>query len=213
MNNKLSISCIILIIAQTFFSCRGPVKDESKSNELASSMSFGEKYSINTKESSITWKGSMLVGTNSHTGYISISQGELNIEKGQITGGKAIVDMNTIEDENHDRENGLVDHLKAPDFFEVKKFPVSTFEFTKGVPTNGENKNVSGNLTIKGITHLVNFPAQIEIKDGIVKMNGKLVIDRTKWGVVYKSGKFYDLLADQTMSDNIEFQIKVVAKK
>jgi hypothetical protein len=44
-------------------------------------------------------------------------------------------------------------------------------------------------------------------------MNSKLVIDRTKWGIRYKSGKFYDLLADQTMSDSIVFHIKIVAKK
>ncbi|MNL63725.1 hypothetical protein D3C87_1878850 [compost metagenome] len=53
----------------------------------------------------------------------------------------------------------------------------------------------------------------MEVKDGIVKVNGKLVIDRTKWNVRYKSGKFYDLLADQTISDSIEFTIKIVAKK
>jgi hypothetical protein len=53
----------------------------------------------------------------------------------------------------------------------------------------------------------------MEVKDGIVKANGKLAIDRTKWDVRYRSGKFYDNLADQTMSDSIEFQIKIVARK
>ena len=53
----------------------------------------------------------------------------------------------------------------------------------------------------------------MEVKNGIVKANGKLVIDRTLWDVRYKSGKFYDNLADETMSDSIEFHIKIVAKK
>jgi hypothetical protein len=52
----------------------------------------------------------------------------------------------------------------------------------------------------------------MEAKDGIVEANGKLVIDRTKWNVRYKSGKFNDNLANQTMSDSIEFHMKIIAK-
>ncbi|QOG03662.1 YceI family protein [Flavobacterium sp. MDT1-60] len=217
MNNKLTINYLILIIAFSFFGCRGPVKEENKNNASASSLSLhveNEKYVvIDTKESTVTWKGSNLIGSNSHTGYVYISKGELIIENGQLMGGTAEVDMNTIEDENHGRDNGLVNHLKDPDFFDVKKFPFSTIVLTKAVSINGENKKVAGNLTIKGITHPVTFPAKMEVKNGIVKVNGKLVIDRTKWNVRYKSGKFYDLLADQTISDSIEFHIKIVAKK
>ena len=53
----------------------------------------------------------------------------------------------------------------------------------------------------------------MEVKDGIVKASGKLVIDRTKWDVRYKSGKFFDNLKDQAISDSIEFHIMIVAKK
>jgi len=137
----------------------------------------------------------------------------LMIENGQLTGGTVEVDMNTIEDKNDGSDNNLVNHLKDSDFFEVKKFPFSTIAITRVASINDENKKVTGNLTIKGITHPVTFPAQMEVKDGIVKANGRLVIDRTLWDVRYKSGKFYDNLADETMSDSIEFHIKIVAKK
>ncbi|MEO8238021.1 MAG: YceI family protein [Flavobacterium sp.] len=217
MNNKTSITYLILITIPLFFGCRGPVKEENKNNASASSLSLhvgNEKYFIiDTKESVVTWKGSNLIGSNSHTGYVYISEGELMIENGQIMGGTAEVDMNTMEDKNHGRNNGLVNHLKDPDFFDVKKFPFSTIVLSKATSINGENKEVAGNLTIKGITHPVTFPAKMEVKDGVVKMNGKLVIDRTKWDVRYKSGKFYENLADQTISDSIEFNIKIVAKK
>ena len=213
MKNKLTI----LIIIPFFFGCRGPVKEENKNNAPASSLSLNsgdENYvAIDTKQSTVTWKGSNLIGSNSHTGYVHISKGELLIENGQLMGGIAEVDMNTIEDENHGRDNDLVNHLKDTDFFDVKKFPVSTIVLTSATSINSENKKIAGNLTIKGITNPVTFPAKIEVRDGIVKMNGKLAIDRTKWNVRYKSGKFYDLLADQTISDSIQFNIKIVAKK
>jgi len=216
MNNKLSITYLILIIAPLFIGC-GNEKDGNKNNASASSLSLhvgNEKYfMIDTKESVVTWKGSSLNGLNTQTGYIYISKGELMIENGQLMGGIIEVDMNTIEDKNHGTDNNLVNHLKDPDFFEVIKFPFSTIAITKVASINDENKNITGNLTIKGITHSVTFPTQIEVKDGIVKANAKLVIDRTKWDVRYKSAKFYDNLANQTMSDSIEYHIKIVAKK
>lgn len=213
MNLKLSTTYLILIIAPLAFGCRGPVKEKNKNNTSANSISFGKGYHIATKESVVAWKGGMLAGSNSHTGYVYISKGNLLIEKGKLTGGTAVVDMNTIEDDSHRSDNNLIKHLKNPDFFDVERFPTATITITKVESTNGGNKKVTGNLTIKGITQVVTFPAQIEVKDGIVKANGKLVIDRTKWGVRYKSGKFYDLLADQTMSDFIEFQVKIIARK
>ena len=145
--------------------------------------------------------------------YVYVSKGEFLIENGELMGGIVEVDMNTIEDKKHGRDNKLVNHLKDPDFFEVEKFPFSTIAITRVASINDENKKVTGNLTIKGITHPVTFPAQVEIKEGIVKANGKLVIDRTLWDVRYKSGKFYDNLANQTMSDSIEFHMKIVARK
>ena len=217
MNNKLSITYLILIIASLFFGCGGPVIDENKNNASASSISLhfeNEKYVvIDTKESVVTWKGSMLIGPNFHTGYVYISKGELMIENGQLVGGTVEVDMNTIEDKNYGSDNNLINHLKNPDFFDVKKFPFSTITITRVASINDKNKKITANLTIKGITHPVTFPAKMEVKDGLVKANGKLIIDRTDWGISYRSGKFYDFLADKAISDSVEFDIKIIAKK
>lgn len=217
MNNNLSIPCLLFIIAPLFFSCNGSVKEENKNNASAKSISLhagDEKYVvIDTRESVVTWKGSMQMGANNHTGFVSLSKGELLIENGELIGGKIEVDMNTIVDENHQSDNNLVQHLKDPDFFEVIKFPFATITITKVTSINAEDKEITGNLTIKGITHPVSFIAKTEVKDGVVNANARLVIDRTQWGVRYKSGKFFSSLADEAISDSIEFQIKIVSKK
>jgi polyisoprenoid-binding protein YceI len=206
---------LILIIAPLFFGCGGPVTKENKNNVSASSLSLhvgNEKYfMIDTKETVVTWKGSSVEGA--HTGYVYISKGELMIENGQLMGGTVEVDMSTIEGDDHRSDNNLIQHLKDPDFFDVKKFPISIIAITKVASINDEDKEITGNLTIKGITQPVSFPAKMEDKDGVVKANGKLVIDRTLWGIRYNSGKFYDNLADKTISDSIEFNIKIVAKE
>lgn len=217
MDNKLPNNYLILMIIPIFFSCSGSVKKENKTTATASLLALhvgNEKYfKIDTKESVVVWKGASLMGSNSHTGYIYISKGELRIENNQLMGGVVEVDMNTIEDKNHAKNNNLVNHLKNLDFFEVEKFPFSTIEINKVSPANGEHKQIIANLTIKGITHTVSFPAKTEIKDGIARANGKLVIDRAKWNVRYKSAKFYDLVSNQVISDSIEFEMKIVAKK
>jgi polyisoprenoid-binding protein YceI len=215
MNNKLLIPYLILINAPLIFGCGGPVTKENKNNVSASSLSLhvgDEKYFIiDTKETVVAWKASSVHGTT--TGYVYISKGELMIEKGQLVGGTVEVDMNTIEDKNHGKDNGLIKHLKDPDLFDVKKFPFSTIAISSVASINVEDKEITGNLTIKGITHPVTFPVKIEMKDEIVKASGKLVIDRTLWDVRYKSGKFFDNLKDQAIADSIEFNIKIASNK
>jgi polyisoprenoid-binding protein YceI len=213
MNNKLSITYLILIIALFFFGCGGPAKEEIKKNELPSTVSRGQKYRIDTAESVITWKGSMLFDIDEeHVGYVYLSKGELLIENGQLTGGTAVINMNSIAYKDKTSTNTPVKHLKSPDYFDVGKFPIATIVITAIASLRGHT-TVKADLTIKGVTHPVTFPAKIEVRDGIVKASGKLIIDRTNWGIHYRSGKFYDNLADQTVSDDIEFHMKIVAKK
>lgn len=215
-NNKLAFLYLILILPAVFSSCRETKENETHeaANSTIASKVTGERYAIDKKESVITYKGSMLlVPKSSHSGYVYLSKGELMMDNGQLAGGTVEVDMNTIADIDHGSENDLVRHLKSPDFFEVEKFPFSAFTITLVTPATGEMINVTGNLTIKGITHAVTFPAKLEEKSGIVYANGQLTIDRTRWGVRYNSGKFFFNLGDEAISDDIEFDMKIVARK
>ncbi|MBT1700862.1 YceI family protein [Fulvivirgaceae bacterium PWU4] len=215
---KISFVYSIVIIAPLFSAYQGPAEPE---NEDRASVSFvyaahtaNEKYVIDTKESVVKWKCSMVFANKGgHNGYVSLSKGELLVKKSQLVGGAVEVDMNTIADERHGSDNNLINHLKDPDFFDVQKFPTSTFAITRVAPADGGNINVTGNLTIKGITREVTFPAKVEVNGRTVTANGKVSIDRTQWDVRYRSGKFFADLADEAISDNIEFDMKIVAKK
>jgi polyisoprenoid-binding protein YceI len=216
--NNVSLAYLILIIAPLFSAYRGPAAKENADNAPAIfvtsiPLESGE-YVIDTKESVLKWKCSMVYADKGgHHGYVYISKGGLMIEKNQLVGGSVEVDMNTIEDERHNSDNNLINHLKDPDFFDVKKFPISTFSITKVASVDKENIEVSGNLTIKGVTHEVTFPAKVEVNGKTLNASGKLIIDRTKWDVRYRSGKFFDDLADRAISDDVEFEMNIVAKK
>jgi polyisoprenoid-binding protein YceI len=181
---------------------------QAKVDKLASA------YVIDTKQSVVAWKGSMVLADNGkHTGYVYLSKGELTINKGQLAGGKFEIDMTSIEYKDKEETNSPVQHLKSADFFHVYSFPISTFVITEVTSVDGENIKITGNLTIKDATKPITFPAKIQVKDGVVNGNGKVIIDRTLWDIRYKSGKFYDNLADEAISDDIEFDMKIVAKK
>ena len=211
MNNKILLPFLILTIAPLFFGCDGTAANEN--NTSASSLSPGQKYTIDTKESVITWTGSMVLASEEHIGYVHISKGELMIEKGQLVGGTAEIDMNTIEYKDKTNKNTPINHLKSPDYFDIEKFPISTIAITRVTSVNDKTLKVTGNLVIKGVARSVTFPANMEVENGIAKANGKLTIDRTDWGIRYRSGKFFDIVADQIVSDSIEFNIKIVAKQ
>ncbi|RME91771.1 MAG: YceI family protein, partial [Bacteroidetes bacterium] len=163
----------------------------------------------------IKWEGSKLVGGN-HTGTINIKEGTLNVENGNISGGRFIIDMTSIKNTDLPADEGLklVGHLSSGDFFEVEKYPEAVFEITAVSPATDEGvtHKVTGNLTMKGITKSITIPAKIAIKDGVVYASTpQFVIDRTAWNVMYGAGAL-GVAKDKIINDNIGLAIELKAE-
>ena len=65
--------------------------------------------------------------------------------------------------------------------------------------------SVTADLTIKDVKNPVQF-------DVVVKGNnvsGMIVVDRTKYGIKYGSGSFFDNLGDKTIYDNFELDVNL----
>lgn len=167
-------------------------------------------YTVDAAKSSITWIGKKVTG--SHNGTISLKSGSLDVDGKNVTGGTFVIDMTSIKDA--DGSAKLEGHLKADDFFGSTKFPTSTFVITK-VTGKGADVNVAGNLTIKGITKPLSFPATLAFNaDGTVSaLAGKITVDRTKYDIRYGSKSFFDSIGNKAIDDNFEIGVKLVAKK
>jgi ligand-binding sensor domain-containing protein len=171
-------------------------------------------YQIDQKESRITWKGSMKISAaEKHVGYVAISKGELWVENNRLVGGAATIDMNAMEFADKNDKNTPIMHLQSADYFDVKRFPFATIEIAQVDSLTDKSVQITGYLTIKTVSHLVSFPATIDVQNGVLNANAKLTIDRTKWGISFMSGKFYKKMADEIVSDEIDFEIKIVGKK
>lgn len=165
-------------------------------------------YSLVISESFVNWKGSHVIGGKGHQGYIKPLTGNLAIDgNGSIAGGYFELDMNTItitDRQDTSSDNGLVSHLKDPDFFDVKKYPRSTFQLIKAIKVSGDSSfYITGELTLRAITQEINFPATIVRNGDDIVATASLTIDRTKWGITYQSGSIWGLVKDELLEDRI----------
>ncbi|WP_299624438.1 YceI family protein [uncultured Tenacibaculum sp.] len=159
-----------------------------------------EKKQINISESNIEWKAYKVTG--SHKGKVNVKSGYLSFDDGKLSGGSITIDMTSINttDLTGDYKNQLDGHLKSGDFFSVEKHNTSILNFTK-VKAKGKNTyEVTGKLTIKGITKSVKFLISIYGN----KATASLKVDRTKFNIKYGSSSFFDNLKDKAIYDEFD---------
>jgi polyisoprenoid-binding protein YceI len=173
---------------------------------------FSKEYRVNSTSSTLEWEAKKVTGQ--HVGTISFGEGVLNVERKKITGGKVAVEMNTIVDTdltNDGYKQKLIGHLKSDDFFGVDKFPQATLEVTKVALKSDNLYHFTADLTIKGISSAVEFDAEVKDDAGQLTATGLMVVNRTKYGIKYGSGSFFEGLGDKMIYDDFTLKFKLVA--
>src|SRR6266700_6773468 len=152
-----------------------------------------KKFNINRGESVIEWTGKKVTG--SHNGTISLASGTLTLTEGQLTGGNIIVDMTSIKildikDPNTNAQ--FAGHLVSEDFFATKEHPTATLEIKDVSKPVGSTFHIVGNLTIRGITNIIEFDAEInKINNNTLQATCRLIIDRTRYNMKFRSGNYF----------------------
>jgi polyisoprenoid-binding protein YceI len=159
---------------------------------------------INTEKSTINWLGKKVTGE--HSGTVNLKEGNLIFKDGKVAGGNFTVDMTTISttDLSGDWKTKLDGHLKADDFFGTDKYPTSKLVFKKIADKGNGVYFVTADLTIKDVKKAITF--DMNVKGNVATTT--LKIDRTKYGIKYGSGSFFDNLGDKSIND--EFQLDVI---
>ena len=225
--NTNYLTRLILIFSTAFVivSCKTESNnDTSKSSEteknIVKATPLNGLKTVDLNTSKVYWKGYKLIGN--HTGTIDLSEGELSFDNGNVTSGQFVVDMNTVkvtelmddgeeeeeEDESpEDDKSDLANHLMNADFFDTQKFPTASFVITKSKYV-GNNYQMIGNMTIKGVTNEVSFQSQLN--DNI--FTAIIPIDRTQFGVKYGSGSFFSNLGDNVIKDKFDLLVTLKMK-
>jgi polyisoprenoid-binding protein YceI len=202
---------VITIISGLLFlsACSDPAADKTKAvtgdaAPVAPQNVAGQKYVINAQNSKVEFVGSKVTG--SHNGSFGTVTGQVDYagapEKSRVN---VTIDMSTITAD----DPKLTEHLKTPDFFDVAKFPQSTFVSTEIKPggEKGATHTITGNLTMRGVTKSITFPATIAVTPDAATVDSTFSINRKDFGVSYAGA------TDNAIRDDVVLTLKIRATK
>ncbi|RZJ54770.1 MAG: YceI family protein [Flavobacterium sp.] len=172
-----------------------------------------QNFKIANAQSSVNWIGKKVTG--SHNGTINIEEGNFTFANGDLTGGKVVIDTTSIKilDVTDQATNDqFAGHLASDDFFSTDKFKTAFLDIKAVAKQATDNYFVEGNLTIKAITHPVGFNLEVKNNNGELKATGKIIIDRTKYDMKFRSGNFFTNLGDTLIYNEFELDVDVTAK-
>ncbi|WP_246496858.1 YceI family protein [Chitinophaga varians] len=169
-------------------------------------------FQVDKNLSKLNWAGKNLTGQR--TGTIGVSEGKLDLENNVLKGGNFSLDIHSIavtDIKDAAMNAKLVTHLKSDDFFDAEKFPTARFVITKVDAKGNDTYDVTGNLTIKGITHPITFPATVAVSNNKLTAKADIVVDRSKFNVRFGSKSFFAGIGDKAIYDDFDLAVELVA--
>lgn len=132
----------------------------------------GKKFAFGPPDSKIGFVGAKKVG-GSHDGEFNGFAGELVVADGKLAATSVEIQTDSMVTD----DTKLTGHLKTADFFDVAQYPTATFQSTSIEP-DGDNVEVTGNLTLHGVTKSISFPAKVAVADDKVTLTSEFSINR-----------------------------------
>ncbi|HBL25868.1 MAG TPA: hypothetical protein DD490_03430 [Acidobacteria bacterium] len=179
---------------------------------LAALPAHAETYTIDNGHSDVSFQVRHLV--TQVRGKFNEYQGTIDLDSAKMENSKVEfrIKATSIDTGLADRDN----HLRAEDFFHVEKFPEITFKSESIKATGKDTYDVTGKLTMRGVTKTVTLPVSFlgKVKDpwGNNKAGfaTETTINRKDYGIVWNaaldSGGVV-LGDDVKISINLEAQI------
>lgn len=142
-------------------------------------------------------------------------QGIIQIDEKDITRSSVEVSIDTasVNTDNDSRDK----HLRSADFFDAEKFPAMTFRSTSVREVAKGKLEVTGDLTLRGVTKRITFPITnvgvINSPFGDVRagfIDGTLKINRKDFGVSWN--KVLDT-GGTMLSDDVDISLNIEAVK
>ncbi|BCS90021.1 YceI family protein [Pseudodesulfovibrio sediminis] len=173
------------------------------------------RYTLLPEESTCIWVGRS--STVRHHGTIGFADGYLDAQ-GDLS-ARFTLDMTSIQSINLEGDAlkpVLEMHLMSDDFFFTAMFPTATFETTAiKVVKDGEasrpNGMMQGLLSLRGMSQDIAFPVHIRnLEDDRIVVIGDLDFDRTQWGVIYGSSRFFAHLGYHSVYDFVSVDYRLV---
>ncbi len=222
---KITRNIFLGLFAASLVACSSAPEETVETTEAKEvvKQDKADSYILENGDNAVTWVGFKTFGSGRHNGTITITDGRLFVRGESLEGGKFSIDMNSIQNqdlpvEGDFNQERLVGHLKSADFFDVANHPQTIFEITEVAPEGNEEKGtshkISGNLTMRGITKNISFPANVTITDEMLSLEApEFSIDRKNWNVMYGSTGIEGIAKDNLIDDNILLTVNLTAAR
>ena len=164
----------------------------------------GRSLAVDTSRSRLHALGAKVTAT--HDIVFDDWSGTLKVSGDEIVGIGATVQMSSLRAD----VDKLTAHLQSPDFFDVAQWPTAGFQssqVTRQVGPDGATHQVTGELTLRGTTKAIAFPASVNVSGSDVTAEAEFVIDRRDFGVVYPG------MPDDLIQDNVVLTIALTADR
>jgi polyisoprenoid-binding protein YceI len=172
-----------------------PVDAKAETKTDATAPAATRTLKLDKSTSSVGFVGAKLTGD--HKGSFGDFDGEVVLAGDKPQSLKLVVQTGSVTTD----AEGLTDHLKKADFFEVEKFPTSTFTATEFVAKAGENgatHELGGELELHGVKKAIRFPAKISVDSTGAQGAAEFTISRKDFKIEYP-GKPDDLIKDEVL--------------
>jgi polyisoprenoid-binding protein YceI len=188
MFGTLSLGCTKATDTATTPAADGAASTDTDAAETETSATAdGEEtaaggYKFGPEEAKIVFVGKHVGEPNPRTGHFEKFEGVATLDDE----GKTVeaVEVEIAADSLWTPIDNLTNHLNAEDFLDTREFPTATFKSTKIEPGEGEGVvNITGDLTLHGVTKEITFPANVKVVDGKVELTSTLVLKRTEYGM------------------------------
>ncbi|MDP5202371.1 YceI family protein [Flavobacterium sp. DG2-3] len=171
-----------------------------------------QNFKISNTQSQVNWIGKKVTGQ--HNGTINIEEGNFTFSNGELSGGNVVIDTTSIvilDVTDPATNQQFAGHLASDDFFSTEKFKTAFLDITAVSKQSSSDYFVEGKLTIKAITHPIGFNLEVKRNDNNLKASGKIIIDRTKYDMKFRSGNFFTNLGDTLIYNEFELDVDITA--
>ena len=172
-------------------------------------------YNAIEGSSEVPWECKWLGGAR-HDGSVQLVSGSIDISETSNVNGRFIVDLNSMKCfdlTNEGANRTLIRHLKSDDFFDVANYPEAMLDLISGKNISGNEFEFSGNLTMKGRSHPIIFTGTVIENNLSYDTNLRLIFDRSKYDVRYRSASLFSDLGDRIIADDVKLTVKAKFKK
>jgi len=150
------------------------------------------------RASSIRWRATGLGGRGTREGMVGLTSGVFVLRHEQLTSGAFVIDMRSL-----DRA------LRSAAAFDAERYPTAEFRSSGAKRTGQATWQVSGDLTMRGITKPLTFETNVRWEElGHMVATSAFTIDRREWGIGTGDAGLAGAVADDAISISVSLDAR-----